>query len=56
MGESTIADAIMDRLINMAFRIGKKSKKSLREKIAFKKIIHICYESNKTVTSPYPPE
>jgi DNA replication protein DnaC len=31
IGESTIADAIMDRLINGAFRIEIKSKKSLRE-------------------------
>ena len=31
IGESTIADAIMDRLVNGAFRIEIKSKKSLRE-------------------------
>jgi DNA replication protein DnaC len=31
IGESTIADAILDRLVNGAFRIEIKSKKSLRE-------------------------
>ncbi len=31
IGESTIADAVMDRLVNGAFRIEIKSKKSLRE-------------------------
>lgn len=31
IGESTIADAILDRLVNGSFRIEIKSKKSLRE-------------------------
>jgi len=31
IGESTMADAVMDRLVNGAFRIEIKSKKSLRE-------------------------